>query len=271
MEGREGHYSMLEDIKASLAECGFSKKETAVYLAMLELGPSSVQDIGKKAGVNRTTTYLLVESLKRRGVSSSFHQGKKTVFAAESPERLLSGVVNEIAGVRAKQERLKKSLPRLLAIFHAAGDQPKVRFFEGEEALGMIRKEIGECRESIWEAYAVDEPLIRVANIKGKERIQATKRTRGRVLMAIKPGLVPPYFDIRGTDVRLMDYGRLPFSGDIAITSDKLYIVTTAASGMGIVVESKEIVAMIRALYEAAWQCGKEWKPPAGWGNEERE
>jgi sugar-specific transcriptional regulator TrmB len=235
---------------------------------MLELGEASVQEIAEKAGVNRSTTYLMIESLQRRGLVSEFEAGSKTQLIAENPERLIATVVDELAGVEARKQKLHEALPHLLAMFRSS-DKPIVRYFEGAEALGQVREEIGRTREPIWEVYAVDEALIVGANTKGEERIQMTKRLTGRALMAIKPGCTPPYFDRRGFEVREMDYQNCPFAGDIVITTDALFIFSTDARRIGIIVEGKEIVDIVRALYEAAWKTAKPWTPPEDWGKKE--
>ncbi|MBI2590251.1 TrmB family transcriptional regulator, partial [Candidatus Berkelbacteria bacterium] len=46
-----------------LEELGFSENEARIYAANLELGPSTVADIARKAGVNRTTGYNILEVL----------------------------------------------------------------------------------------------------------------------------------------------------------------------------------------------------------------
>ncbi len=256
---------MLEELKRHLRECGLSPKEADVYLAMLELGASPVQEIAEKADVNRSTTYLAIEGLKRRGLASSYEEDKRMLFVAEDPHRLLSALTDELAHVAARRDRLQMTLPALLAIFNAIERKPKVRFFEGEEALRSIRQEIADIREPLWEVYAVDEPLVVVANAQAEERIQFTKRLQGRMLMAIKPGCVPPYFDPRGIEARVMDYERCPFSGDIALTSEKMYVVNAQEGLVGIAIESREIVQIFRAFYEAAWQGARPWTPPVNW------
>ena len=121
--------------------------------------------------------------------------------------------------------------------------------------------------EPLWEFFAVDEAQLALLNNHAhkEERIQATKRVQGRILMAIKPGLVPAYFDARGIEVRTMDYDREPFSGDLAITTNKLYLLTFRGDGMGIIVESREAVAIARALYQMVWVSAKLWTSPSGW------
>ena len=44
-------------LERELQEIGLNEKEAKVYLATLELGQSVVQDIAKKAGVNRDNLF----------------------------------------------------------------------------------------------------------------------------------------------------------------------------------------------------------------------
>jgi sugar-specific transcriptional regulator TrmB len=258
---------MLDDIKSILSEFGLSTKESDVYLSMLEIGPSSVQDIAKKAGVNRSTTYVMIEALKRHGLISTFEKGKKVMFAAETPHRLIGVIDEEMGKVEAKKQRLASALPRLLAIFNAIEDKPKVRFFEGDESLDLMRREIADMHEPIWEVYAVDEELVKIAKIREEGRIEVSRHaTGGRVLMAVKPGVTPPYFNPKGFEIRQMDYAAFPFSGDIAIVGSKLHMITTKSVGLGIIIDSKEIAEIFRAMYQMAWSCATAWAPPAGWG-----
>ncbi|MSR85165.1 hypothetical protein EXS71_01870 [Candidatus Uhrbacteria bacterium] len=261
---------MLDELRVHLGECGFASKEIDVYLTMLQLGSASVQEIAQRAGINRSTAYMVIEKLQLQGLVATFSEGKKILFSAEDPQRLLSLVTEESSRVAAKKERLEQSLPKLLALFNARSDKPGIRFFEGEEALSVIREEIGQSRESIWEVYAVDEELIRLANTRGRERVTINRRaTSGRrALMAIKPGCVPPFFDLSRSEARMMDYHRYPFSGDIVLTGDRLYILAMKRKPLGIIIESKQLTIMFRALFENAWSCAAAWSPPPGWGAE---
>ena len=50
----------------NLIEFGLSDKEARIYLSLLESDTSMVQEIAKNAGVNRSSTYVVLESLKRK-------------------------------------------------------------------------------------------------------------------------------------------------------------------------------------------------------------
>lgn len=121
-------------LKQQLERLGFSQGEAKVYLAALELGETSVARIAQKAKVERTTTYLFLESLKKRGLITLSKQGKKTVYAAENPRRLK-------AEMEEKNKFVDALLPELLSIANAIDHKPKVRFFESKEEIYDIYRE----------------------------------------------------------------------------------------------------------------------------------
>lgn len=257
----------MDDVKIALADLGLAPKEAETYIAMLELGPSSVQDIAKKAGINRTTTYVMLEGLKRHGLVATFERGKKTLFSAENPSQLVDILTRQMGTIQTKKSRLEESLPRLLAIFNTTEDKPRVRFLEGETPIREIMKEVGSTREEVWEMFAVDEHLLEVMKKlqTHDERMEAHRRTKGRTLMSIKPGYMIPYFDMRQTDVRVLDWNLHQFTGDITIFKDHVYIFVYRGRVGAIAIQSKEIVEVVRALFEMAWSCAVAWTPPADW------
>jgi len=256
---------MLEDLKSGLLELGLSDKEGDVYLAMLEIGPSSVQDIAKRAGVNRSTTYVMIEGLKKHGLVSTYEKGKKIVFTAENPEKLMKIVSHELGLLESKRDRLSQSLPRLMAIFNSVEDKPRVRFFEGDAGLVSIREEIAASREPLWELFAVDEMLMDLISVEPEKRIERSKKIYGRALISVKPGFQVPYFDPEGIEVREIDYAKLPFTGDLGIVGSRVYIMSHRTRGLGVIIDSTDIAEVIKALYEMAWSCAVPWTPPADW------
>ncbi len=258
---------MMDDVKVALAELGLAPKEAETYIAMLELGPASVQDIAKKAGINRTTTYVMMEGLKKHGLISTFERGKKTVFAAENPQQLVEILTRQADTIQAKKNKLEESLPRLLAIFNTVEDKPRVRFLEGEAPLQEILKEVARSREEVWEMYAVDEHLIEAIKKlqTDQHREEIPQRARGRALISVKPGYTLPYFDTRHTDIRELDWNKNQFTGDITIFRDHVYIYVYRGRIGAIAIQSKEIVEVIRALFEMAWSCAVAWQPPEDW------
>src|SRR3989338_8026582 len=113
-----------------LQRLGLSENEAKIYMAMLELGSATVLEISAKAEVNRPTTYVQIESLKRMGLASTQTKGKKQLFIAESPEQI------EFMIERQKGELEHKNL------FNLSDSKPQVRFFEGKEGLIKMQDEL---------------------------------------------------------------------------------------------------------------------------------
>src|SRR5437879_6580616 len=72
-----------------LVEFGLSEKEAKVYLALLELELASVSEIAKTAAINRSSTYVVLESLKKKGLVSTSEDKKVQKYIAISPDMLL--------------------------------------------------------------------------------------------------------------------------------------------------------------------------------------
>ncbi|MBU1348882.1 helix-turn-helix domain-containing protein [Patescibacteria group bacterium] len=248
----------MNDLKSKLLELGLSDKESSTYLAMLELGPASVQDIAKKAGVNRATAYVMLESLKRRGLMSSVERGKKNLFTPESPERLLSTVAHELQIVEERKARLSSAMPQFMALFNAVEDKPKVRFFEGDEGVAAARDVQQELLTpgqgaSVFLHY--DASMARAATIEEGKRLQSIRHVgKMRVLYAIEPGIVLPKFE-RGTDLRRIPGQVAPFKGELNIVETFILIGIPAPRPMSVIIEGADVARLCQSMFDLAWSC----------------
>lgn len=261
---------MIDDLKRALGELGLAAKEGEVYLAMLELGPASVQDIAKRAGVNRSTTYVMLEGLKKHGLVSTFEKGKKILFAGEAPQRLQQIIADQYRKIRMKDHLLESTLPQLMAIYKSSKEKPRVRFFESESAIHEIRKEFAALgpSESYEEIFSVDEHLMEIVKLTADERRKTVHKSKGRAIACIKPGFKMPYANGSNTELRTLDYEKYPFAGDMGIKGDQAYLFALKGFTVGIIIENKEIVDFLRALFNIAWSVAKPWERPEDWGPE---
>lgn len=250
----------MNDLKSKLIEFGLSDKEANVYLAMLELGPSSVQDIAKKAGVNRATTYVMIEMLKRRGLMSSVDRGKKTYFAAESPEHLLGIVGEEMRVIEEKKKRLETLMPQFMGLFNAIEDKPKVRYFEGEE--GIIA-----CREAML-ALANGTPAGRafihydrgMVDLAKHEEAQRLKLTSGphsaRILYSLDDGMTLPSLG-KNVDTRRIPSGIQAFHGECDIYPNFILVATAKTRAIAVIIESEDIAKLFQSFFDLAWSAAE--------------
>lgn len=79
----------------SLQSLGLSKHEIAVYMSLINLGPSSPSAIEKDSGLHRPLVYKALNLLINKGVVTISPKGKRKTYVAESPDNLIA-IFNKI-------------------------------------------------------------------------------------------------------------------------------------------------------------------------------
>lgn len=251
---------MKKNIKTLLEELGFMDKEAAVYMALLENGSCKASDLAKITGLNRVSTYDQLEALIKRGVVSKYKKESATFFSALDPARLLNYLDREKDELTQKIEKQKSEvqnlLPELKTMMNfARKTRPQVRFFEGEKGM----------REAYEDTLTSSEPIRAFANIK--------------TMREGLPGFFPDYFkrraakklSIRGIvpkneewleqakhnkeemrDIRYLP-DEMTFSPEVNFYDDKMLIASWKEK-MAIIIESKELVELMKLSYELLWK-----------------
>lgn len=246
--------SLLNDLE----NIGLTEKEARVYLATLELAQSSVQDIAKKAGVNRTTTYVILDSLITKGLASTYQKEKKIYYMAESPETLGSVFALQKKEIEEKQKYMQTLLPELRAIYNRQEDKPTVRFFEGKEGLRTMINEMMSCRDKVVRMiYSVDN-LVHVFNqdeVFQARQIRIQKKISTKVLYTKKQGELPSTPD--GERIKISEE-EFPISADIALFDNRVRIASLGGKKLsGVIIQDAEIYKTLVSLFELAWEAAK--------------
>lgn len=243
---------MLERLK----NIGLSDNEAKVYLAMLELGPSPVVEIARKAEVNRPTAYVQIESLKKKGLVSTQTKGKKHLFIVESPARLEFYLDSEMKDVEQKKDELGKILPDLEKLFVSAGSRPQVRFFEGKE--GVLAMQSMLLKSGIKEVLGIgsmDSMLKVFPQIQEKYSPERVKRgIRSRLIYSYSGGSVLKESDGKMLrESRFISPDKMPFKGDITIYGDSVAITAFEGKVSSVVIEHPEIADSFKQFFEFMW------------------
>lgn len=249
-------------LERELEKLGLSEKEAKVYLSALELGPQPVQDIARKAGVNRATTYVMIESLTKRGLMTSLERGKKRLFNAEQPDRLLSLIRMQTQQLQEQEREFAQYLPQLRAILAASGERPRVRFFEGPEAIRAIREEvIATDGDEMWvvaEHRADDDPLSPGEYQEYDRRLQE-KRVRQYVLYTGR--VLPEELQQHPMwEFRRIPEEQFPIHGEVSVLGHKIFASVHRGKFIGVIMESEELANILRSTIRLAWRGAQ---PPA--------
>ncbi|MBI4427317.1 MAG: hypothetical protein HY569_02450 [Candidatus Magasanikbacteria bacterium] len=124
-----------EKLKSALRGYGLNDRETGVYLALLELGVANGHEVAEKSGMIRTTTYSLLEELKRKGLVTEVEKGKIKHYSIENPQKI-------ITEMEERNKLIKETRGELLSLYQAAEHRPIVRFYKGLEAIKKLHDDI---------------------------------------------------------------------------------------------------------------------------------
>ena len=126
----------------TLGQFGLSDKEAAVYLSLLELGPSVVSAVAKHSRINRSTVYVVLGFLTKRGFVSTSDVKNVRLYIAAAPERLVKIAQESADRYKELAATTKSLLPKLRAMQNGTKQKPRVQFFDGDEGIETVRQEM---------------------------------------------------------------------------------------------------------------------------------
>lgn len=240
----------MRDIVRELEQLGLSPKEARVYLALLELGESTVSAVADRAGINRSTTYLILRALRVEGLVLELPNTKKHAFVAVSPTAL----VERTADRYALSERL---LPLLTARWKKGSGLSNVRFYQGVSGLK--------------DAYAYNAETLKGANsvaffgtgtLPGgaHDAVQAWYRQSKKLGISIR-AIAPDDASLEMYRTLDPDHARevrvVPqqfFTSELSIEVFPAMVRLVALSDLQtIIIESESVATSFRAIFEMCW------------------
>lgn len=243
-----------------LQDVGLSEKEARVYLASLELGRATAEQLAKHARIVRPTAYFQIKALMEKGLMSTFEEGKKSYFVAESPELLNRLLVRQKDAIAIRERDLANMLPELIKQFASAGERPIVRFFTGKEGITAMREEVLELEkgEEINIIFSRDV-LAHFYTAKELDDFSDKRMARGihsRYIYTSSKGKSESELPAN-TERRYLQPERLPIKSDIFIYQNNLALMALQGPVFGIVIESKELAESFRALFSLMWEIAE--------------
>ena len=238
-----------------LESIGLMPSESKVYLASLELGPSPVQAIAQKSGISRTAAYDAISQLSERGLISSSIVGKKQLYAAEDPERIVSYLKEEQQKFKTKIEDVTRSIDALKLL--GGGARPIVKVYEGKEALSAYFDHLERVKPKEFDEISNVEDVYNYLD----ERVllaarKAYKHTPKNARILLQGPARNPR---KGYRYKMLAED-LEFRGNITIFDKYIFFISYIGKMTVIVMESEMFANSMRALFETMWRSSKEAK-----------
>lgn len=132
-----------------LTELGFSENETKVYLALLEMGISTITTIISRTHLHKQIVYDNLNRLIDKGLISYVIQSNRKHFSAASPERIKDVLDEQKREIEDKEELLKKILPELLIKKELAKEKQVATIYQDKKGIKSILENILEQKEEV--------------------------------------------------------------------------------------------------------------------------
>lgn len=237
-----------------LEEIGLSDKEAAVYLALLQYDSATPSEIAEKTDIKRSTVYVVLESLEKKGLASEATEGKTLRYQAAPPERLETYVEREKLKYEERAERIRDIVPQIKAVQRETGVRPLVKYYEGANGIISSLEEFynpSEMRKG-GTAYFIypRDTIEEVFTPKERERYQKFRLDSSVSSKAIYTYTKGEVVSEDAAQRFRIDEQKYPLSCDIAIYDDRVKISILGRPLSSILIRSKDVAQTLQSILE---------------------
>lgn len=123
----------------ALKEAGLTNGEIKVYLALLELGPSTTGPIIEKSSIAKSIVYQILDKLVKKGLVSYITKEHTKYYQATDPSRLVDYVEEREKILQDNKQKINDLLPTLILLQKSA-KKNDVKIFEGFKGMTTVHE-----------------------------------------------------------------------------------------------------------------------------------
>jgi sugar-specific transcriptional regulator TrmB len=242
-------------MKELFKNLGASEKEMETFLKLLELGAQPVSVIARHMGVPRSSMYLILENLKKIGIVEEFERAAMRYFKCISVKAIADVLEAKESKIRHTIEILDKNLPQLKVLENKFTITPKVKFFEGKEAVMKMYE--GILKEKSFCAYfnpQVENPVMEIYFKKVEKAIKASRLdVREFVVDGPKGRRYKKDCATKNHKIKILPKDAT-FDSDNFICEDRICMVSYDEKEVSaVVIFSEQLVRTQKAIFEQLW------------------
>jgi HTH-type transcriptional regulator, sugar sensing transcriptional regulator len=239
-----------------LLKIGLTEGESKVYLALSELGSSTVGPIVKSSGVAYSNIYDILNRLIEKGIVSFIIKNKTKHFQAAAPGNLLKYLDEKEKVLSDQRQTLQKMLPSLEKIQQGKHAQ-EAEVFIGIKGLRTayekLLKNTSKNDEELFfylhhEEYAEQSDIF----YNSISHLMKSVKNRGICNQAYKNS----WFAKKAKNLNIR-FVKFPIPGNIDIIKDNVMIITWKPSPIAILIHSQTVADNFREYFNQVWDIGK--------------
>ncbi len=241
----------MADLVEITKNLGLTTKAAKIYLAALELGEASVQQLAQTSKLKRTTLYYVIDELVEAGILIHTRTGKKGYYVPEQPATLLKRVKEKISNFENSLELLEDKAGNI-------NKKPRVYFLYGSSGFKQAWDLILDTKEKeyriitagenfldyVREKYIIDDIIAtkKRLNVSSKQLITDSEYARKIIAKDAKENriskILPPVYKLPFTEI---------------ITESLVVFISPRFSNMIFIVENDYFAKTRRSIFEILW------------------
>jgi sugar-specific transcriptional regulator TrmB len=234
-----------------LEKIGLTKNESAIYLALLELGTSNISQISEKTSIHRPLIYKALPSLLEKKLITKTQKLKSVVYGAEPPNRL------ETLFDDFKIDFFE-ILPDLEDTYAGSEKRPKIRFLEGKDGTKRVFDDVVRSlkKNDVFYRYTSnqdgnekkDKHLPRIyRQMRDQKKLQREGITNAQTVKNKKPSLD------RFLKIMPDDFGLFEHNVTEIIYGNKIAFIDYN-SDTAMIIESKRIADFQKQIFQTLYK-----------------
>lgn len=250
-------------MKNTFKNLGLSKRAITIYLELLQKGETSVENLSKSTGMNRTSIYPYIEELENFELILWDERTQDKALKAATPTNLKKIAKKKFMFSKNLLKEVDRIIPEIQAIHKISDDRHYVQKYVGIEECRKILEQVydqkemtGYCGEYVYKELGekwYEEHLYKIYKVyKIKERVLFTEEAAKE--LSFKELLKTKWFDPEYSDYRVHKSLVLPTKMDVYILSDRVIYVYSEDEIYCIVMRSQKYRDYQNCLFEALWK-----------------
>ena len=240
---------------------GFSKGETRVYLALLELGEATIGAIAKKAQVTPAKTYPILDKLRNKGLLTYGIKGGAKHYQTCNPKQILTYVDEKRKELDEKRNQIEQFLPTLLNKQKQAAEHNVVIYesFSGMKTLYNEAIEILMANKEDFIGFTLgDEYQSPEANL-FFSNYDAKRKETGIKIRLIGLETQRSFWRKEYTKTKWKEFRYLPYAlpTGVIIFGDRVATLLWKETPTAFVIQSKEVATAYKKFFEDMWKIAK--------------
>jgi HTH-type transcriptional regulator, sugar sensing transcriptional regulator len=260
-----------EDIIATLKEFGIERDETLFYIALLQLGSSTVNMLGAKLDMERAKAYRILHKLQNLGlVSTTF--SNPTLCTVVEPEKALDLLIHkkeeETINLKKLATKIARDLDRFKNTDYETSQLPSFYIIQGRPNIySRMAKIIEESEKIIYIATTIED-ATRMYYTAIPEKIKESVISGAQVNLLVNTCDAESLHKINGLNATAVRIGKLPAETRMVILPEsRLMISGRMNRSMSLnddvdsvmYTNSLEFVKNMEILFLNLWGDAKSW------------